>query len=53
MRLHLEGESYEELHMAKENSWGKYLLRSNGMGWIIWGLIINLGEVGYVPGFVI
>ena len=31
MTLHIEGESYEELYMEEDNSWGKYLLRSNGV----------------------
>jgi len=42
MRLHVEGESYEELHLGEDSSRGKYLLRSNGVGRIILGAPLTL-----------
>ena len=36
------GESYKELHMEEDNSWGKYLLRSNGVCRIMLGAALTL-----------
>lgn len=38
----LRGESYEELHMEEDNSWVRYLFRSNGAGRIILGGALTL-----------
>jgi hypothetical protein len=35
----LRRESYEELPMEEDNSWGKYLFRSNGVYRIILGAV--------------
>ena len=42
MRLHLGGEKPEELHREEDNSWGKYLFRSNGVCRIIVGAALTL-----------
>ena len=42
MRLHVEGERYEEFHLEENNSWGKYLLRSNEVCRIILGAALTL-----------
>ena len=42
MRLRLEGRKHEELHLGEDNSWGKNLLRSKGVGRIILGAALTL-----------
>lgn len=38
----MRGESIEELHLEEDNSWGKYLLRSNRVARIILGAALTL-----------
>jgi hypothetical protein len=42
MRLYLKGRKHEELQREEDNSWGKYLLRSNGVCQIILGAALTL-----------
>jgi hypothetical protein len=42
MRLPLKGRKHEELHREEDNTWGKYLLRSNGVCRIILGAALTL-----------
>ena len=44
MRLHREREKHEALPPEEDNSWGKYLLRSNGVCRISLGLALTLDE---------
>lgn len=40
----MRGESYEELHREEDNSWVKYLLKSNGACRIFWARINSIPD---------